>query len=367
MIALHPDDSPSMADSSEPPHRPVLLTEVLVGLQPVAGGHIVDATFGRGGYSRALLESCDCRVTAIDRDPEAIAAGAAMVAHYPVRLRLHHARFSELGSVIQADSASLAVALPITGVVFDLGVSSPQLDQAERGFSFRLDGPLDMRMGAEGVSAAEFINTSPEEEIAAVLHHLGEERYSRRIAAAIVAARTEAPITRTGELAALIARVVPRPSRKPGGKAGQGREEIDPATRSFQALRIWVNDELRELQQGLAAASAILAPGGRLAVVSFHSLEDRIVKQFIAEHSQPKGSGVSRHLPIAPVGVANEAGTAEGRRLRNLTPRPIYPTAAEIASNPRSRSARLRIALALPKASRDQGSTEIGGDHVDLR
>ena len=336
-------------------HAPVMLPEVLQGLNPVAGGHYIDATFGRGGYSRAILDCCDCTVTALDRDPQAIAAGAEMVKEFAGRLTLYQAQFSTMESVL---TAAAAVATrhnerPILGVVFDLGVSSPQLDEAERGFSFRHDGPLDMRMGRDGLTAADLVNSAAENDIADALHHLGEERYARRIAAAIVVARAIAPITRTAELAALIARVTPRPPR-PSARSKGGKEPIDPATRSFQALRIWVNDELGELQQGLIASTALLSQGGRLAVVSFHSLEDRIAKHYIAEKSEVSGSQISRHLPI----TATKADASQTPMLRNITRRPIYPSAAELNSNPRSRSARLRV------AEKISAQPQPGGNHV---
>ncbi|MDI9408167.1 MAG: 16S rRNA (cytosine(1402)-N(4))-methyltransferase RsmH [Candidatus Pacebacteria bacterium] len=337
-------------------HFPVMLPEVLQGLKPVAGGHYIDATFGRGGYSRAILASCDCFVTALDRDPSAIAAGAALRQEFAGRLDIRLARFSTMDRVLALAAQTSHQNRPILGIVFDLGVSSPQLDEAERGFSFRQDGPLDMRMGCDGVSAAELVNSAAEEEIADALHHLGEERFARRIAAAIVKARAEKPITRTAELAALIARVTPRPSFK----ASRSKETIDPATRSFQALRIWVNDELGELQQGLEASLNLLGEGGRLAVVSFHSLEDRIVKQFILDHSQTAGSGISRHMPI----TAGSSDSAQLPPLINLTRRPLYPAELELETNSRSRSARLRLAQKQTGGGL-VAAAESGGHHGD--
>jgi 16S rRNA (cytosine1402-N4)-methyltransferase len=255
-------------------HVPVLLNEVIAALNVRPGLCYVDATFGRGGYSRAILAQGG-RVYGIDRDPEAIAAGQQL-ASSDKNFTMLHGTFGDL----QSHLATAHVA-QVDGIAFDIGVSSPQIDEANRGFSFRMDGPLDMRMDpTTGRSAADLVNTLDEEELADILYHYGEERHSRRIARAIVAAR---PITRTTELRDVIHRVMP-----------PAREGIDPATRSFQALRIAVNDELGELERGLAAAEQVLAPGGRLAVVSFHSLEDRIVKDFLRERSGRNAQ------PIAP-------------------------------------------------------------------
>ncbi|MBI1238431.1 MAG: 16S rRNA (cytosine(1402)-N(4))-methyltransferase RsmH [Alphaproteobacteria bacterium] len=306
-------------------HIPVLLEEVLDALQPVAGASIIDATFGRGGYTQALLAAKAARVLALDRDPQAIAAGEAMARAEAPRLTLALCRFSDLEAAARAHDF-----VPCDGIVFDIGVSSPQIDDPERGFSFRADGPLDMRMGAEGPSAADLVNGLSEGALADVLHHFGEERQARAIARALVKARGEGPITRTGALAAIVARVV-----KGGGK-------IDPATRTFQALRYAVNDELSELEAGLAAAERVLAPGGRLAVVTFNSLEDRIVKQFFAERSG-RTAGRSRHLPVAPDDAA--ASFAEFRG-------PITASAAETARNIRARSAKLRAALRTERSPR---------------
>ncbi|MBM3545843.1 MAG: 16S rRNA (cytosine(1402)-N(4))-methyltransferase RsmH [Alphaproteobacteria bacterium] len=299
-----------------PVHVPVLLDEVLAALAPKDGGFYVDGTFGLGGYSRALLESADCRVLGIDRDPDAVVRGAGLAARYAGRLTLRHARFGDMAEVARADGID-----QVDGVTLDLGVSSPQLDEAGRGFSFRLDGPLDMRMEKDGRSAADLVNSLPEAELADLISDLGEERHARRVARAIIAAR---PLSTTGELAAVVRRAVPR--------SGDG---IDPATRTFQALRLAVNDELDELDRGLAAAETLLAPGGRLAAVSFHSLEDRRVKAFLAERS---GSGPrpSRHLP--------EAGRGKTPSFRLLSRKPVTPSPAEVDRNPRARSARLRVA-----------------------
>lgn len=309
------------AAPATPGHIPVLLAETVAALAPVAGDWLVDGTFGRGGYSRALLEAADCRVVAIDRDPEAIAAGQGLAAHYLGRLILLHGTFGALDRLVAS-----VVDGPVQGVTLDVGVSSPQLDDPGRGFSFRADGPLDMRMGADGPSAADLVNELPEEELARIVREYGEERFARRVARAIAAARAEAPITRTGRLAEIVRRVVPA-----------SRDGIDPATRTFQGLRIAVNDELDELDRGLAAAERLLAPGGRLAVVSFHSLEDRRVKRFLADRSGG-GAGISRHQP---------AGATTPRRptFRLIQRRPVTAGAAELAANPRARSAKLRAAI----------------------
>jgi 16S rRNA (cytosine1402-N4)-methyltransferase len=299
-------------------HLPVMLAEVLAALNPHDGGHYVDGTFGGGGYSRAILEACDCRVLGIDRDPDAIARGQALAALYPGRLTLVHGAFSEMDSLLAASGES-----GTNGVVLDLGVSSFQFDEPARGFSFRADGPLDMRMSAEGESAADVVNTADEKALTTIISRYGEERQARRIARAIIAAR---PLARTLELADVVAKAL--------GPAAL-RHPVHPATRTFQALRIHVNDELGELARALEAATAILKPQGRLAVVSFHSLEDRIVKQFLAERGKPQAQP-SRHAPAA----ANAAKP----QYRLLGSKPVTPGAAEIAANPRSRSAKLRAA-----------------------
>jgi 16S rRNA (cytosine1402-N4)-methyltransferase len=306
-------------------HRPVLLSETLDALAPRDGGQYIDGTFGGGGHTRAILERADCRVLALDRDPAAIRHGAALVAHFPGRLVLAQGRFSAMEQWL-AQTGELGS----DGVVLDLGVSSFQLDEAARGFSFRSNGPLDMRMEARGPSAADFVNSSAEAEIVDVIARLGEERQARRIARAIVAAR---PLATTGDLARIVADVL--------GPAA-ARQKIHPATRTFQALRLHVNNELGELEAGLDAAERVLRPRGRLAVVSFHSLEDRIVKRFLAERSGRVPSG-SRHAPPARLQRATT--------LRLLPSRTAGP--AEIARNPRSRSARLRAAerTSLPLAA----------------
>jgi 16S rRNA (cytosine1402-N4)-methyltransferase len=322
MTPTQPPSDAAAADAGQPGgtttgHAPVLLAEVLADLAPADGETFVDGTFGRGGYTRALLAAARCRVEAIDRDPAAIAAGRALAAAHPGRLALHPGRFGEMDRL---------VAGPVDGVALDLGVSSPQLEDAARGFSFRTDGPLDMRMGGAGPTAADVVNRLDETELADLIHQLGEERHARRVARAIVAARARAPIARTGELADLVRGAVPR-----------ARDGIDPATRTFQALRLYVNDELGELDRGLGAAERLLRPGGRLAVVSFHSLEDRRVKRFLAERSGA-APGVSRHRP-APGPIDRPA------TFRLIRRKPAVPGAAEIAANPRARSARLRSAV----------------------
>ncbi|WAC23492.1 16S rRNA (cytosine(1402)-N(4))-methyltransferase RsmH [Blastomonas sp. SL216] len=302
---------------SDAPHVPVLLAEVLEGLAIAPGEVHVDATFGAGGYSRAMLDA-GASVHGFDRDPDAAATGKALVEEANGRFTFHAARFSQLAQVLQAAGVT-----QVDGIVFDIGVSSMQLDQADRGFSFQSDGPLDMRMGQDGLSAAEFVNTAEEADIADILYLYGEERQSRRIARAIVAAR---PLQRTLELAAVVRKAL---GYRPGAPK-------DPATRTFQAIRIHVNGELDELREGLVAAEAMLAPGGRLAVVSFHSLEDRIVKRFLKVRSGSEGAG-SRHLP-----------DMSGQRRTPSFEKPARPTRAgeaECARNPRARSATLRVAV----------------------
>ena len=304
------------------PHIPVLLDEVIEALDPKPGDVLIDATFGAGGYSRALLER-GAQVHAFDRDPDAIAAGAAMVREFDDRLVLHPHRFSEMVDVM----ASAGVA-HVDGVVMDIGVSSMQLDQAERGFAFSADGPLDMRMSQAGESAADFLNTADEARIADVIYQYGEERQSRRVARAIVAAR---PLETTGELAHVVRKAL---GYKP-------HEKKDPATRTFQAIRIHVNGELDELSQGLSAAERMLCEGGRLAVVSFHSLEDRIVKRFLREASSTPSA--SRHVPLA----------AQDDPVFSPVSKAIKPSEAEIARNPRSRSSVLRHAVRTATPARE--------------
>ncbi len=301
----------------------MLLNEVLTVLDPRDGAVYVDGTFGGGGYSRALLEAARCTVWGIDRDPEAVAGAAPLVDEFAGRLTVIAGCFGHMESLLAVHGVTR-----VDGVALDIGVSSMQIDAAHRGFSFRLDGPLDMRMARSGPSAADIVNSTGEQDLAAIIFGLGEERRSRRVARAIVDARRERPITRTAELAAIVRRVVRR--------AADG---IDPATRTFQALRIFVNDELGELDRGLVAAERMLVAGGRLAVVTFHSLEDRQVKQFLAGRAG-RAPRASRHAP--PVLDTEQAPT-----FRLVARRPSRPTDAEVASNPRSRSARLRGAVLL--------------------
>jgi len=295
-------------------HIPVLIAETLAALAIKPGGLYLDATFGAGGYTRAMLER-GARVVALDRDPAAIAGGAALAAEYPDRLRLVEARFGGLDAHGEA----------LDGVALDIGVSSMQIDGAGRGFSLRFDAALDMRMESRGPTAADILAEASVAELADIFFYYGEERAARRIARAIVADRTEAPFVSTSQLAGLVARVAPAP---PG-------ERTHPATRVFQALRIAVNDELGQLQSALCAAERALKPGGRLAVVTFHSLEDRIVKQFLARRSG-RGRVASRLLPGEPAPPRPSFKSFPGQ--------PVVPGQGEIAANPRARSAKLRFA-----------------------
>lgn len=308
---------------SKTPHIPVMLDEVLTALSPRDGEIYVDGTFGAGGYSRAFLQAAGCTVVAIDRDLSAIEGGAALKKEFAGRLLLVRGRFGDaLGLVRDAGFET------VDGFVLDVGVSSMQLDQAERGFSFRHDAALDMRMDrGSGATAADAVNGLPEKELADIIYRYGEERHSRRIARRIVAARAEAPIETTGRLAEIVRAVVPK-SRK---------DAIDPATRTFQALRIYVNDELGELERALAAAEALLREGGRLIVVSFHSLEDSIVKKFLRDRSGAESRG-SRYLPEAPGGETAPTFALVSRKA-------VFASEREAALNPRARSARLRYAI----------------------
>lgn len=300
------------------PHIPVLLNEVVENIAPKDGGVYVDGTFGAGGYTRAVLDAADCTVYAIDRDPDAIREGQKLVDAYKGRLHLLHGTFGEMAELVRGEGVDF-----VDGIMLDIGVSSMQIDRAERGFSFQKDGALDMRMSQNGLSAADVLNTFGERDIADIIYKYGEERFSRRIAAAVVEQRKTAPFKTTLEFADLIRRTVPHK-----------REDIDPATRSFQALRIYVNDELGQLESGLSAAHDLLKAGGRMAVVSFHSLEDRIVKTFMQEKSG-KTANPSRYMPV----VEKQAAT-----LKTITKKPILPTESETKFNPRARSARLRVA-----------------------
>ena len=300
-------------------HISVMPTEVVDALNPTAGAVYVDGTFGAGGYSRLLLETAGCTVVALDRDPTVKTFADALSRQYPGRFQLIIACFSEMAERLKEAGYSM-----VDGVTLDIGVSSMQIDQGERGFSFQADGPLDMRMSGGGPTAADAVNRLDQDELAAVLFHYGEERRSRAIARKIVEKRAEAPIVRTGQLAQLVAQAVP-------GAPGK-----HPATRTFQALRIFVNDELRELFTALCAAEKLLRPSGRLAIVSFHSLEDRIVKEFFAIRSGAT-PGISRHLPPK---------TADGpaASFRQVWRGARKAGKAELAANPRARSARLRCA-----------------------
>ena len=302
-------------------HAPVLLDEVLAALRPADGEIHVDGTFGAGGYARGLLEAAACRVYGLDRDPRAVAIGRRMAEEFPGRLVVLAGCFADMESLLAEQGVPA-----VDGVALDLGVSSLQLDDPERGFSFLRDGPLDMRMGGEGPSAADVVNRTAEAALADIIYRYGEERRSRAVARAIVAARARAPIERTRQLADIVAGVV------------RGRPGHHPATRTFQALRIYVNAELDQLERGLAAAERLLRPEGRLAVVSFHSLEDRATKQFLAQRTGI-GPRPSRHAPPPPRG--------DGRvpSFRFLFRGARRPGANEVAANPRARSARLRAAV----------------------
>lgn len=325
----------TLADAAPRPasvgHTPVMLREVVDALAPRDGATYVDGTFGGGGYATAILNAANCTVWGIDRDSEAIAAGAALVAAYRNRLTLIEGRFGAMDRLLGARGVTA-----VDGIALDLGVSSMQLGEARRGFSFAADGPLDMRMepGGPGPTAADVVNTLSEAELADIIFRYGDERRSRHVARAIVRARAERPITRTGELAAIVRKAV-----KPGMAKGAGRGgRIDAATRTFQALRIYVNDEIGEIGRGLNAAERLLVPGGRLAVVSFHSLEDGLVKHFLRERSGERPQR-SRHLPAAPE-TAPRAPT-----FQPLFRGTCRPSRAECAANARARSARMRAAM----------------------
>jgi 16S rRNA (cytosine1402-N4)-methyltransferase len=295
-------------------HIPVLGPHAIGFLNVRPEGVYVDATFGAGGHTRAILATPGAQVIAIDRDRDAVAGGFDLVEQSDGRLTLVEDRFSRLDEIAREFGHAT-----VDGVLLDLGVSSMQLDEAARGFSFRRDGPLDMRMGSEGPSAADVVARASSQDLAAIIWTLGEERHARAVARAIVAAREDGPIRTTGALAEIVARVV------------RGPRDIHPATRTFQALRMFVNEELAELSAALAAAERVLAPGGRLAVIAFHSLEDRLVKTFLTARSRPPRG--SRHLPET---------AAAAPSFDALTPRPVTPDAAETAANPRARSAKLR-------------------------
>ncbi len=319
------DPSDLGANSGPAGHIPVLLSSVLEALAPKNGEVYVDGTFGAGGYSRAILDTADCQLIAIDRDPQAATTAASFNKEYGDRFSFIPGRFGDLQELIKAHGLN-----HVDGVVLDVGVSSMQIDDPARGFSFAQDGPLDMRMSCRGLSAADVVNQYSEADIARIIAALGEERRARVIARAIISERENKPFTTTLQLADLVTSVI---GRRPGAAK-------HPATRTFQALRIYVNRELEELARGLAAIEQILLPGGRSVIVSFHSLEDRIVKQFFANRAIPK-SRPSRHLP--------ESVEDDGFRpsLALLNKRTITPTREEQQQNPRARSSRLRAAVRL--------------------
>ncbi len=325
--------APQHSDSPAIRHTPVMLAEVMAALAPRDGEVFIDGTFGAGGYSRALLDAADCTVWAIDRDPEAVARGRELAERSGGRFTVLAGRYGDMIELLAQQGV-----ISVDGIALDLGVSSTQIDDAGRGFSFHADGPLDMRMGMgeeiTGPSAYDAVNSLSEADLADTIYKFGDERKSRRIAKAIVRARTRAPIEGTRELADIVRGA----ARGPGAP---GRRGIDPATRTFQALRIYVNDELGELDRALSAAEDILKPGGRLAVVAFHSLEDRRVKSYLKTRCGPSARP-SRHTPsLASRGTSR--GAAPTFRLLNR--RVVKPGAAEVKANPRSRSARMRAAL----------------------
>ena len=305
-------------------HVPVMLNEVIRAMSPRDGEVYVDGTFGAGGYSRALLESCACRVYAIDRDPNVAHFAQQLEERFADRFVLLAGCFSDMIRLLAAQGVDR-----VNGIMLDIGVSSMQLEQAERGFSFRNDGPLDMRMAQSGMSAADVVNGLEEAELADIIYQYGEERASRRIAKAIVAARAVKPFERTHELAQVVHKAL-------GGK----KDKTDPATRTFQALRIYVNDELGELSRALSASEQLLTSGGRMVVVTFHSLEDRIVKNFFQLRSGETG-GVSRHLPTAGVGQSVTAMALP----TFFRQKKLSVSDAEAAANRRARSAKLRVAV----------------------
>lgn len=298
-------------------HIPVLLNEIVEAIDPKEGEIVVDGTFGGGGYTKAILDKAHCRVFAIDRDPDAIERGKELSSHLDDRLQMFEGCYGDMAALVNQK---------VNAVVLDIGVSSFQIDEADRGFSFREDGPLDMRMAQSGESAADVVNTYPEKDLADIIYKYGEERRSRQVAHAIIEARKEEDITTTNQLAKIVRSVV-----------WQAKDKIDPATRTFQGLRIYVNDELGELERGLSAAEEILLPGGRLVVVTFHSLEDRIVKNFFKERSgsTPRGN---RYMPDA-----GDQGPQATFSIINR--KPIAPSDEECRENPRARSSKLRAAL----------------------
>jgi len=313
------------AETSTGQHIPVLLNEIVAALEPKDGETYVDGTFGAGGYARAVLEAADCKVIGIDRDPDAIKRAKVFAAEFPGRFQVLDGCFGDMATLLSDNDIN-----SVDGIVLDIGVSSFQIDEAGRGFSFREEGPLDMRMAQSGESAADVVNTYDETDIANIIYTFGEERKSRRIASAIVKKRVDEPFETTKQLADLVESVLGRAPRK------KGKKQVHPATRTFQALRIYVNDELGELRRGLAGAETCLAEGGRLVVVAFHSLEDRIVKRFMAERGGRTSAG-SRHLP-GPADV----GPPPSFHLK--VKGAVKPGEAELDVNVRARSARLRAA-----------------------
>ncbi|MDV7340043.1 16S rRNA (cytosine(1402)-N(4))-methyltransferase RsmH [Terasakiella sp. A23] len=309
-------------------HIPVLLNEIVEAIDPQDGDIIVDGTFGGGGYTKAILDKARCRVFGIDRDPDAIDRGKELSSQLDERLTMLKGCYGDMAALVNQK---------VNAVVLDIGVSSFQIDEADRGFSFREDGPLDMRMAQSGESAADVVNTYAEKDIADIIYKYGEERRSRQVARAIIEARKEGDITTTNQLAKIVRSVV-----------WQAKDKIDPATRTFQGLRIYVNDELGELERGLAAAEEILKPGGRLVVVTFHSLEDRIVKKFFKERSgsMPRGNKYAPDL--------GDTGPKASFKLINR--KPIAPSDQENRANPRARSSKLRAGL------RTEAPAWTGGD-----
>ena len=298
-------------------HIPVLLNEIVDAVGAEEGEIVIDGTFGGGGYTKAILDKAKCQVFGIDRDPDAIERGKQLSEKLGGRLTMFEGCYGDMAALVNQK---------VNAVVLDIGVSSFQIDEADRGFSFREDGPLDMRMAQSGESAADVVNTYPEKELADIIYKYGEERHSRRVAKAIVEARKEEEITTTGQLATIVRSVV-----------WQAKDKIDPATRTFQGLRIYVNDELGELERGLEAAEQLLLPGGRLVVVTFHSLEDRIVKKFFKERSgsMPRGN---KYMPDA-------GDTGPKATFKLINRKPIAPTDEECRENPRARSSKLRAGL----------------------
>lgn len=319
------------SSSSLLPHAPVMLHEMLAALNPQGGERIVDGTFGAGGYTKAALDHADCRVFSIDRDSHVQGFADALKAAYGERFVFLSGSFGQMVQLLAEQGVD-----SVDGIVLDIGVSSMQIDEAERGFSFKKDGPLDMRMAQHGMTAAELVNEAPEGELADIIFQYGEEKAARRIAKAIVQARAEQPITTTRQLAALVAKVV-----------GRGKGKIDPATRTFQALRIHVNDELGELARALEAAEQLLSPGGRLVVVTFHSLEDRIVKRFFQSRTGALEETVSRHMPVVAKAQVDSSFDVTGRKV-------LKATDAEAEVNPRARSAKLRWAVRTDAAPMQQ-------------